>query len=138
MNRPLIHRGAIALETGKKAKMANTEISKQEAFEQLIENYIENRHCLELLRFFSSHPYAQFNRLAVILTLNENGYRSEAESALAQLIEKGVVKVSIENNVPLYSLTEDESMRRRVLELIHLEWCRRQLALSTAHPVPVE
>jgi hypothetical protein len=116
--------------------MRNTEISQQDAFEQLIDNYIEDHYCMELLRFFGSHPRTRFNRLAV--TLNGNGQRSEAESALAQLIEKGVVKTSIENNVPLYSLTEDKSIRRRVLELINLEWCHRQLALSTAHPVPVE
>lgn len=138
MNKHLIYREVVTLESGKETKMRNTEISKQDAFEQLVDNYIEDHSCMELLRFFGSHPYTRFNRLAVILTLNGNGQRSEAESALAQLIEKGVVKASIENNVPLYSLTEDESIRRRVLELIHLEWYHRQLALSTAHPVPVE
>jgi hypothetical protein len=102
--------------------MENIEITKQEAFIQFIGKYGENCHCLELLRFFGTYPYARFNRLAVIHAINENGRKWELERALVHLIDEGVVKTCTENNTRLYSLTEDESIRAKVLELAKLDW----------------
>ena len=112
--------------------MTNTLMTGQPTFKQLIEKDNENRHSLELLRFFSAHPNARFNRLAVIQAQNENEREFEVERALVHLINEGIVKVTIENSAKLYALTEDESKRRWVLEMIKLEWHHWQLAFKKA------
>ena len=69
----------------------------------------------QLILFFSEHPYVRFNRLAIIHALNQDNGRRYIQIALDELIEQGIIKVSTEANLPLYSLAED--MRRLVLKL---------------------
>jgi len=107
--------------------MGNNEIIEQDTLFQFINKYSENRYCLELLRFFGTHPGTRFNRLAVVL--NEDGRKLEVKRALVHLTDKGVVKACIENNAYLYSLTKDEAIRRQVLELARLEWHQWRLVL---------
>jgi predicted transcriptional regulator len=112
--------------------MDNTGITRRNTVNQLLEKRSENRHYLELLRFFGAHPNTRFNRLAVIQSLNENDSEYDIERALVQLINKGVIKASNENNTRFYSLTEDESGRKWVMELVKLEWHNCQLAFRKA------
>jgi len=112
--------------------MENTVITERNTFNQLAEKRSENRYYLELLRFFGAHPNTRFNRLAVIQSLNENDSEYDIERALVQLITKGLVKASNENNTRFYSLTEDESGRKWVMELVKLEWHNCQMAFRKA------
>jgi hypothetical protein len=112
--------------------MKITGVTERNTFNQLIEKCSENRHCLELLRFFADHPNARFNRLAIIQAHDENDREYGVERALVELINKGIVKVSIENNTHFYSLTKDESRRSLALEIARLEWRHWQLILNKA------
>jgi hypothetical protein len=114
--------------------MGNNEVANQDALNQ----FIEDRYCLELVRFWGAHPRARFNRLAVIHAFNQSDYKPEFERALVQLMSRGVVKVTVENGTHLYSLTEDEPLRSQVLELASLGWHYQQRALTKVHPLLVE
>jgi hypothetical protein len=108
--------------------MTNTIITRQNTPNLLTDKDNKNRHCLELLRFFVTHPNTRFNRLAVIQSQNENEY--EVERALTYLITEGIVKVAIENNIRFYSLTENESKRKSGIEMVKPGWHRWQLELT--------
>ncbi len=86
---------------------------------QSIRDCVGHRHCLELLRFFGKHPNTRFSRLALVrlAASDENNGRLKIETALGHLIDKGMVKTYIENNIRLYSLTEDGSLRSLALEM---------------------
>lgn len=117
--------------------MVNIEITKQDTLNQFISKYMEEPPYPELLRFFGIHPCARFNRLAIIHALDFAGGKSEVERALVNLTDQGVVKVCIDHDTPLYSLTQDESTRRQVIELAKLDWSRWQLVLRKGHAIPV-
>ena len=98
---------------------------------KLIKEYADDYDCIELLQFFGAHPLAKFNRLAVTHALNSNGSRLHTERALKHLVNKGLIRIHIGNNVPLYSLTEDEALRSLVLRLTDFDWQQQwQLLLS--------
>lgn len=72
--------------------------------------YDDERHCLlELLRLLAIHPNAQLDRLTVFYALDSKTVH--IEETLKYLIDMGVVRMSTENGLTLYSLTEDESLR---------------------------
>jgi len=98
----------------------------------------DDQYCLELLRFFGGYPRTRFNRLAVIHALNVNGGRLYIERALRQLVDKGMIRISMDNNVPIYSLTEDEPLRSLAAELAKLDWPQWQLLLRQTFSTPVE
>jgi hypothetical protein len=110
--------------------MENILTTRQNINNQLKDKDIKNRHCLELLRFFVTHPNTRFNRLAVLQSQNESEY--EVERALTCLITEGIVKVAIENNLRFYSLTENESKRKSGIEMVKPGWHRWQLAFKNA------
>ena len=109
--------------------MSGSEIAIAEKLYQFIKEYADDHCCLELLRFFGMYPHARFSRLALVHVLDVNGGRLYIERALRHLIDKGVVKTYIENNVCLYSLTRDESLRSLVSDLGKLDWRQWQFAL---------
>ena len=102
--------------------MTVSDIAILEKLHQFIKEYADSYCCLELLRFFGRHPRARFSRLAVVNALNVNGRRPNIEKALKHLIDKGVLKIYIENNICLYSLTEDESLSSLASYLAKLDW----------------
>ena len=116
--------------------MAVNEIAIAEKLCQSIKQYADDRYCLELLRFFGGYPHARFNELAVVHALNSNGGKSYTNRALRRLVDKGVVRISIDNNVPLYSLTEDESLRSLASDLAKLDWRQWQLVLRQTIQAP--
>jgi len=109
--------------------MTVSDIAILEKLHQFTKEYADSYCCLELLRFFGGYPRARFSRLAVIHALDVNGRKSNIEKALKHLIDKGVVKTYIENNVCLYLLTEDESLSSLASYLAKLDWHQWQLVV---------
>ncbi len=117
--------------------MIVAETTLQEKLCQFIKQHVDDQCCLlELLQFFGRYPHTRFSGLAVIHALN--GRRLHTERALRYLVDKGVVKKRSENNVSLYSLTEDESLRSLILDLAKLDWGQWQLLLRQIYPTSVE
>ncbi len=108
----------------------------EEPCPSFIKEYADDYGCLEIIRFFGAYPRARFSRLAVVHALNVHGGRLYIERALKQLADKGIVRISTNNNILLYSLTEDESLRRPALALARLDWHQWQLALTQIYPAP--
>ena len=94
---------------------ATTEVPVSEVLNRFIEEQRNDYYAWQLILFFSEHPYVRFNRLAIIHALNQDNGRRYIQKALDELIQQGIIKVSTEANLPLYSLAED--MRRLVLKL---------------------
>jgi len=113
-----------------------SEIAIAEKLYQFTKEYADGHYCLELLRFFGGYPRARFSELAVVHALDVNCGRLYTERVLRYLIDKGVVKTYIENNVRLYSLTEDESLRSLASALAKLDWHQWQLMVRQIYPIP--
>ena len=91
-----------------------------------------------LFRFFGGYPRAKFSELAVVHALNSNHRKSYIKRALRQLVDKGVIRRSINNNIPLYSMTEDKSLCSLASNLAKLDWNRWQLMLRQTLPISVK
>lgn len=113
--------------------MSIAAVDIQEKLYQFVgEEYLDNQYCLlELFRFFGRHPSTRFSRLAMVHALDSG--KAQIERVLKYLVKKGLVKTNIENNIPLYSLTENKSLRSFVLEIAELDWYQWQLVLGQAH-----
>ncbi len=117
--------------------MIASEIALPEKLFQFIREYAGDQYCLvELLRFLGRHPNTRFSRLAVIHALNSR--KLYTEKALKHLVSHGVVRNCLENNVPLYSLTEEETPRKWALDLAKFDWCEWQLLLKRIYPAAIE
>lgn len=92
-----------------------SEVSSSELASRFLEEQRHDCYSWQLIVFFSGHPYIRFNRLAVIHALNYDNGRRHIIKALDELVVHGVIRVSTEGNLPLYSLAED--MRRLVQKL---------------------
>jgi hypothetical protein len=114
--------------------MALSEIHIAGELYQFIREYADDRCCLELLRFLGRYPNARFSRLTLGRALDTNGRGLYIGRALVHLIDKGVVKTYIGNNVCLYSLTRDEPLRSLALDLGKLDWRQWQFALRRIYP----
>jgi len=97
---------------------------------QLMKRLVGNRCCLGLLRFFAAHPNGRFSKLAVVHAIDEAGSRLEVETALAQMVEEGILKIVSENNISFYLLTKEETMRRLVLNMTLFDWRDWQLVME--------
>jgi len=97
---------------------------------QLMKKLVHNRCSLELLRFFVEHPNGRFSKLAIVHAIDEGNSRLETERALAELVEEGILKTSIENNICFYMLTREEPMRRMVLNVALFDLREWQLVLE--------
>jgi hypothetical protein len=89
---------------------------------QIINKYIDDHYCLELLRFFGTYPQVRFSELAVIHAQNDDGEKSRIRSALGRLVMNRMVGVCIENGSHLYKLTADEAVHDTVVSLARIEW----------------
>ena len=115
--------------------MTGSEIAIAEKLYEFIKEYTNSHYCLEILRFFGRWPRARFSELAVVNALDVNGGRLCIARVLRHLIDKGVVKTYIENNVRLYSLTEDKSIRNLASDLANLDWRQWQLVVRQVYLV---
>ncbi len=102
--------------------MTIAKVSAQEKARDLVREFADDSYCLNLLHFFGGHPYARFNWLAVLHAQGMDGGKSFLEKALRGLIDQGIVKECVENGFVLYSVTDDEMLRRQVIELAKLDW----------------
>ena len=91
------------------------EVASSDVLSRFIEEQRNDYYAWQLIVFFAEHPYVHFNRLAIIHALNQDNGRRYIQIALDELIEQGIIKVSTDANLSLYSLAED--MRRLVLKL---------------------
>jgi hypothetical protein len=89
---------------------------------QIVNKYIDDPYCLELLRFFGSYPMAKFSELAVIHAQSDDSEKSRLRSALGRLVMNRIVGVCIEKGNHLYKLTDDESVHDSVVRLAKIEW----------------
>lgn len=91
---------------------------------QFLKEYDGDQCSLELLLFLGRHPYTRFSRLAIMHGLN--AWRLDLERALRHLRDKGLVSTYAENGTALYSLTNDESLRAPVLDMLKVNWSHWQ------------
>ena len=85
---------------------------------RFLDEYGNTREKREILLFFGSNSNIKFSKLAIYYALDCS--RPKFNRALDVLVEQGVVDISIQNNIPLYSLTTNNEIRRNVLELADL------------------
>ena len=81
-----------------------SEITVSQELCHFIREHITDYYKLQLILFFTHHPYAQFNEMGISQALNQGSERHCIQKALRDLADKGIVQMCIANNVPLYSL----------------------------------
>ncbi len=91
---------------------------------RFISEHTNDYFALQLILFFAEHPYTQFNELAIIHALSQDGGRRSLQKALRILVDKGMIKTCTDSNVLIYSLPEN--MRSLVLELARLNPSQRK------------
>jgi len=107
------------------------EITISDGLYHLIKEQTNHHYALQLILFFADHPYARFNKLAIIYALDQDGGKRCIKKALSDLVDKGIIiEKCINSHVPVYSLAEN--MRSLVLELKKLALRQRQLLLCPA------
>ena len=110
--------------------MFNTEITIPEQLYEFAREYVEDHYCLKLLQFFGTHPYTTFSKLAIVHALNASGERLYIERALSLLTSRGAIVISSNNGSVLYSLSNNESLRKLALALSKLGCYQWQIMLS--------
>ena len=117
--------------------MISSEIALPEELSQFIIGYADDQYCLvELLRFLGRHPNTRFSRLVILHALNSR--KLYTERALKHLASNGVVRTYVENNVPLYSLTEEEPQRNWALDLAKFDWYQWRSLLKQIYTAAIE
>ncbi len=111
----------------------NTEISVSDELYNFINDLSETSYSLQIILFFTEHPRARFNELAIIHGLGESGSRIYIKKALGELVKKGVLQAIGNNSIPIYSLAEDQSLRNLIFTLAKLDIHQRQTLV--AHPL---
>jgi hypothetical protein len=114
--------------------MTVAQITLAEKLCHFLKQYMDDSYCLQLLRFFGGYPYTRFSEPVIVHAVNSNNGKSHTRRALRQLVDKGVVRMSTANDVLLYSLTEDESLRNLASDLAKLDWPQWQLVFRQTRP----
>jgi len=114
--------------------MTVAQITLVEKLCHFLNPYMDDSYCLQLLRFFGAYPYTRFSEPVIVHTMNPNNGKPHTRRALRQLVDKGVVRMSTDNDILLYSLTEDESLRNLASELAELDWSQWQLVFRQTCP----
>ena len=103
---------------------------------EVVKDYKDDQsYMLELLLFLARHPCTRFSQLALAHTLKSR--KSCVEKALAYLVEKGVIKQYDSRGVPVYSLSDDGSLRGTVSDMAKLDWWQWQTLVKKALYTPV-
>lgn len=97
---------------------------------QLIKEYADDYHCLELLQFFGKYSCARFNRLAIIHALNNNGNSHRVEEALKRLVDNKLVNTCSVQGTTLYSLTGDKTLHDIVSNIATFDLLQRHVVLK--------
>jgi hypothetical protein len=93
---------------------------------QLIKEYTDDRHCLELLQFFGKYPSAHFNRLAIIHAMNNGDNYLGIAKALKRLVDNKLVEGVSEKGTIIYSLTGDMTIRDIISNIATLDLPQRK------------
>jgi hypothetical protein len=104
--------------------------SRSSYIEQLMQKFVRNRSCLGLLRFFASYPDGRFSKLAIIHAIDDECNRPEMDRALEEMVAEKILDISTDNGRKYYSLTQEEVLRRLVLNMAVFEWRDWQLILE--------
>jgi hypothetical protein len=99
----------------------------------MIKDFSDDPYCLELIQFFGWHPNTRFSGLAILHALSVNGERRYINKALTQLVDKGIVKTYSENGIALYCLTDNNSLRKKALDIAGLDWSQWQDMLRQSY-----
>jgi hypothetical protein len=110
--------------------MFNAEITIPEKLYNFAIEYVVDNYCLTVLQFFGTHPYTTFSKLEIVHALNASGERLYIEKALSYLVSRGAIDISSNNGNVLYSLSNDEPLRKLALALSKLDSHHWQLMLS--------
>jgi hypothetical protein len=113
--------------------MTITETAKQKTQPSLgpvVKKLINDRVCLSLLRFFVAHPNGRFSKLAIVHAIDDSNSRTEIERDLAQMVDEGILMITIENDISFYLLTREECARQTILEMGEFDWRHWQLVLE--------
>lgn len=94
---------------------------------EFIRECCENNYSLGILFFLSKHPSTRFNTLAI---KNAAGIGADIESALRNLIQKGLVFACTNNGVLLYALTDNAALRSKVLGLSTMSRYQLQIEMQ--------
>ncbi len=109
-----------------------------EELHQFIKEYADDYYSVFLLLFFAAHPRARFNKLAITHALDRDNGGHYVHQALGKLVDKGVIDMRMDNNIPLYLLCDNTSIRSPVLQLGKLGMRQRQGLLKQVCPHPVK
>jgi hypothetical protein len=125
------------MKKGKESDMTVIEVRKNKDnhrsyIEQLMKKLISNRSCLGLLRFFAAHPNGRFSKLAIIHAIDDDCNRLEMGQALEEMVEEKILDVNSDNGIIFYRLTQEEALRRLVLNMATFDWRDWQLVLEHA------
>ena len=89
---------------------------------ELMKQFMSDRCCQGLLRFFVVHPNGRFSKLAVVHAVYDSSTRPQIENALDRLVNDGVIRMTVEHGTAYYLLTRDEPIRQLVLNLAEFDW----------------
>ena len=86
-----------------------------------LETHGNSRVKRELLLFWGKHPNTNFTKFALCYAVDCSGL--QAEDALAVQMEAGLVEMSTnEHGLTLYSLTSNEDLRQRVIQIAEIDY----------------
>jgi hypothetical protein len=96
----------------------------------LIKENKSDYYTMQVILFFSDHPFARFNELAIIHALNQENGRRYIQEALKDLVDAEMIKSGMDGGIAVFSLVEN--MRGRVMELARLDVGQQQRLLQSA------
>lgn len=97
--------------------MTTYTISQSEKLHQFLNEHADDHYCMGLLRFLGAHPHVWFDRLVIVHAIEVDCGKLNLERNLRLLVDQGWARTKTENNVLLYSLSDDEPLRSLSLEL---------------------
>ena len=97
--------------------------------ERMMKKFVRNMSCLGLLRFFASHPNSRFSKLAIVHAIDDECNRLEMDQALEEMVAEKILDIVRDNGIDYYILTEEEVLRRLVLNMALFERHDWQLLL---------
>lgn len=107
-------------------------VTQETTVEKKLYNFIEEYACdqcgVELLHFLTRHPKTRFSCLAIYHA--SNWPKSDIEKALQHLEKVRLVTTYSGNGTAFYSLTQNESLRNSVLDLLSIEQAQWQQLLK--------
>jgi len=116
--------------------MVTRDTTAEEKLCQFIKEYGCDRCSLEILHFLSRHPQTRFSRLAIVHASNSS--RLDVEKALRHLRDRQLLTTYSANGTDFYSLTQNKSLHKPLLDLLSIEWSQWQRVLKQAYTVSLK